>query len=513
MIMPRPPYYITTPIYYVNDVPHIGHAYTSLAADVLARFKRLDGFDVKFLTGTDEHGQKIAKAAANAGIAPKDFCDQVSANFRELTHKMNYSNDDFIRTTEPRHYKSAQALWDKLIEKGAIYLGSYAGWYAVRDEAYYGEDELTETAGRKFAPSGAECEWVEEASYFFKLSDYGDKLLEFYNAHPDFIAPTSRRNEVMSFVKGGLKDLSVSRTTFDWGIPIPNDPTHVMYVWLDALTNYITALGYPEMDGEMKTFWPEAIHLVGKDILRFHAVYWPAFLMAADLPPPRRVFAHGWWTIEGQKMSKSLGNVIAPAQLVEGYGLDQTRYFLLREVPFGQDGDFSHAAMLQRINSDLSNNLGNLAQRTLSFIAKNLAGAMPQAGELQAEDKALLQQASGLYAILQKHIDTQEFHRALEAIWALSSAANVYIDEQAPWSLKKQGQLIRMNTVLFVLCEAIRHFGLYLQPFMPQSAEKILNLLAIPADARDFTQIGDAFTWPIGHILPTPEPVFPRVEN
>ncbi len=509
----KPPYYITTPIYYVNDVPHIGHAYTSLAADVLARFKRLAGFDVKFLTGTDEHGQKIAKAAAAAGIAPQQFCDQVSDNFRTLTQKMNFSNDDFIRTTEPRHHKAAQALWNKLIETGAIYLGSYAGWYAVRDEAYYGEDELTETAGRKFAPSGAECEWVEEASYFFKLSDYCDKLLAFYEAQPDFIAPKARRNEVISFVKSGLKDLSVSRTSFAWGIPIPGDPTHVMYVWLDALTNYITALGYPNLDGEMARFWPESIHLVGKDILRFHAVYWPAFLMAAELPPPKRIFAHGWWTIEGQKMSKSTGNVIAPDALVDGYGLDQTRYFLLREVPFGQDGDFSHAAMLQRINSDLANNLGNLVQRTLSFIAKNLGGALPQAGDLNADDMVLLKQASDLYAILQKQIDAQEFQRALEAIWALSSAANIYIDTQAPWSLRKQGELIRMNTVLFVLCEVIRHLGLYLQPFIPEAAEKLLNLLAIPAAQRDFSFISDCYTWPDELILPLPVPIFPRLEN
>jgi methionyl-tRNA synthetase len=358
----RDTYYVTTPIYYVNDAPHIGHAYTTLACDVLARFMRLDGRRVKFLTGTDEHGQKVEKSARAAGMEPQTFTDKVSQNFRDLAKAMKFSNDDFIRTTEPRHIRACQAIWLALKERGEIYLGKYAGWYAVRDEAFYGEDELTTgPGGKKLAPSGAEVEWVEEPSYFFQLSKWQEPLLRFYEANPDFIAPTSRRNEVISFVKAGLSDLSISRTSFTWGVPVPDDPAHIMYVWLDALTNYITAVGYPDTGSdEYKAFWPADLHMVGKDILRFHAIYWPAFLMGAGLAPPQRVFAHGWWTNEGQKISKSLGNVIDPLQLIERYGLDPVRYFLLREVPFGNDGDFSHRAMVNRLNGDLANDFGNL---------------------------------------------------------------------------------------------------------------------------------------------------------
>ena len=372
-------YYITSPIYYVNDAPHIGHAYTTLACDALARFKRLDGYDVKFLTGTDEHGQKVERSAANAGIEPQAFTDKVSQNFRDLAQVMNFSNDDFIRTTEPRHITSSQAIWNALLHAGEIYLGTYSGWYAIRDEAFYGEDELSAGAdGKRTAKSGAEVDWVEEPSYFFKLSAWQDRLLKFYDENPDFIAPRTRRNEVISFVKSGLDDLSISRTSFKWGVPVPNDAQHIMYVWLDALTNYITAVGYPDKDcSDFSTYWPANIHMVGKDILRFHAVYWPAFLMGAGLPPPKRVFAHGWWTNEGQKISKSVGNVIDPTHLVEIYGLDQVRYFLLREVPFGNDGDFSHRAIVGRSNGDLANDFGNLGQRVLSMIAKN-CGRLPR---------------------------------------------------------------------------------------------------------------------------------------
>ena len=371
----KPTYYITTPIYYVNDNPHIGHAYTTLACDVLARFMRLDGHDVMFLTGTDEHGQKVEKAAEAAGVDPQSFCDRVSENFRILAETMNFSIDDFIRTTEPRHERSVQALWTKLVDAGQIYLDAYEGWYAVRDEAFYAEDELTTGPdGQKLAPSGAPVEWVKEPSYFFRLSAWQDGLLELYESRPDFIMPESRRNEVMSFVKSGLRDLSVSRTSFKWGVPVPGDPEHIMYVWIDALTNYITAAGYPDEDGEsFKRWWP-AIHMMGKDILRFHAVYWPAFLMAAGIEVPRRIFAHGWWTREGQKISKSLGNVIVPSDIVAQYGLDQVRYALLREVNFGNDGDFSHRGVVQRTNHDLANEYGNLAQRVLSMIAKNCDG-------------------------------------------------------------------------------------------------------------------------------------------
>ena len=366
--MTKQPFYITTPIYYVNDVPHIGHAYTTVACDVLARFMRLDGRDVKFLTGTDEHGQKVEKSAAKASDGTQEFVDRVSQNFRELAALMNISNDDFIRTTEDRHREACQGLW-KAIQANSddIYLGSYAGWYSVRDEAFYGEDELKDGAGgKKIAPSGAEAEWVEEPSYFFRLSAWSDRLLEFYERNSDFILPESRRNEVLSFVKGGLRDLSISRTSFRWGVPVPDAPDHIMYVWMDALTNYITAAGYPDVDAaDYKRYWPADVHMVGKDILRFHAVYWPAFLMAAGLEPPRRVFAHGWWTIEGEKMSKSLGNAIDPVALIEKYGLDPLRYFLMREVPFGNDGNFSREAFINRANGDLANDLGNLAQRVL----------------------------------------------------------------------------------------------------------------------------------------------------
>ncbi|MFZ5791939.1 MAG: methionine--tRNA ligase [Pseudomonadota bacterium] len=507
---PRP-YYITTPIYYVNDLPHIGHAYTTLACDVLARFMRLDGRRVKFLTGTDEHGQKVEKSAKAAGMSPQAFTDKVSQNFRDLAKAMNFSNDDFIRTTEPRHIKSCQALWRALKERGQIYLGSYAGWYAVRDEAFYGEDELTTGPdGKKRAPSGAEVEWVEEPSYFFKLSQWQQPLLDFYAENPDFVAPETRRNEVISFVKSGLTDLSVSRTSFKWGVPVPDDPDHIMYVWLDALTNYITAAGYPNTESEeYRTFWPADLHMVGKDILRFHTVYWPAFLMAAGLEPPKRVFAHGWWTNEGQKISKSLGNVIDPLQLIATYGLDPVRYFLLREVPFGNDGDFSRRAMINRMNGDLANDLGNLAQRVLSMIAKNCDAAVPQKGPLTAADRALLDQARALLPRLREFFGQQAFHRGLEAIWQVVGEANRYVDEQAPWALRKTDQA-RMATVLWVLAETIRHLAILVQPVMPDAASKFLDQLAVPADARGFERLGEAGALKPGTPLPAPTGVFPR---
>ena len=504
-------FYLTTPIYYVNDAPHIGHAYTTLACDVLARFKRLDGYDVFFLTGTDEHGQKVEKSAAAAGIDPQRFTDEVSQNFRDLADFMNYSHDEFIRTTEKRHAKASQALWTALQENGHIYLDTYSGWYAVRDEAFYAEDELTEGPdGKKIAPSGAECEWVEEPSYFFNLSKWQEPLLKFYNENPDFIAPPSRRNEVISFVKGGMHDLSVSRTSFSWGVDVPDDEKHIMYVWLDALTNYITALDFPEKDAELyKKFWPADLHMVGKDILRFHAVYWPAFLMGAGLKPPRRIFAHGWWTNEGEKISKSLGNVIDPRQIVETYGLDQVRYFLLREVPFGNDGDFSHRSIVNRINSELANDLGNLAQRSLSMVGRYCGGILPVPGDLLDPDEQILGHAEQLIQDIRGHIDAQAFHEALEVIWGLVRAANAYVDAQAPWQLHKENPA-RRDTVLYVLAETIRHLGIYIQPFMPSSAAKMLNLLAVPENARDFRHIGSHSALIGGAELIKPEPVFPR---
>jgi methionyl-tRNA synthetase len=502
-------YYVTTPIYYVNDSPHIGHAYTTLACDVLARFKRLDGYDVMFLTGTDEHGQKVEKSAIAAGMTPKAFTDKVSQNFRDLAPAMNFSNDDFIRTTEPRHIRACQALWQRLVERDEIYLDKYAGWYAVRDEAYYGEDELTDgPGGKKIAPTGAEVEWVEEPSYFFRLSAWQERLLAFYEANPGFIAPESRRNEVTSFVRGGLKDLSVSRTSFKWGVPVPGDPAHIMYVWLDALTNYITAAGFPDTESATyKRFWPADLHMVGKDIVRFHAVYWPAFLMAADLPPPRRVFAHGWWTNEGQKISKSLGNIIDPLRLIERYGLDPVRYFLMREIPFGNDGDFSHRAMVHRLNGDLANDFGNLAQRVLSMIAKNCGGVLPVPGDFSAADEALLGAGKGLYSRIAAEIDRQAFHLALEAAWQVVGAANRYVDEQAPWALRKT-DTARMGTVLYVVAEVVRHISIMVQSFMPGSCARLLDLLAVAPDRRDFASLEQPLAG--GAPLPAPSGVFPR---
>ncbi len=502
-------YYVTTPIYYVNDAPHIGHAYTTLACDVLARFKRLDGYDVLFLTGTDEHGQKVEKSAAAAGMQPKAFTDKVSQNFRDLARAMNFSNDDFIRTTEPRHLRACQALWQRLIDRGEIYLDKYAGWYAVRDEAYYGEDELTPGPdGKPIAPSGAEVEWVEEPSYFFRLSAWQERLLSFYNSNPGFIAPDSRRNEVVSFVRSGLKDLSVSRTSFTWGVPLPGDSAHIMYVWLDALINYITAAGFPDVESAAyRRFWPADLHMVGKDILRFHAVYWPAFLMAADLPPPRRVFAHGWWTNEGQKISKSLGNIIEPLKLIERYGLDPVRYFLMREIPFGNDGDFSHRAMVNRMNGDLANDFGNLAQRVLSMIARNCGGILPAPGGLAAADNLLLDTAKDLYARFSSEIDRQAFHLALDAAWQVVSAANRYVDEQAPWALRKSDPP-RMGSVLYIVAEVVRRLAILLQPFMPESCGRLLDQLAVPAHQRNFAALNQMLE--PGRSLPAPSGVFPR---
>ncbi|MBM3490765.1 MAG: methionine--tRNA ligase [Alphaproteobacteria bacterium] len=506
-------FYITTPIYYVNDKPHIGHAYTTLACDVLARFMRADGRDVHFLTGTDEHGQKVEKSAAAAGIPAKQFCDQVSENFRAMNRLLAISNDDFIRTTEPRHVRASQAIWQALERAGAIYRGSYSGWYAVRDEAYYAEDELTlGPDGRRRAPSGAEVEWVEEPSHFFRLSAWQDRLLAHYAKHPDFILPESRRNEVISFVRGGLKDLSISRTSFRWGVPVPGESAHIMYVWLDALTNYITAVGYPDVDSELyRRYWPATVHMVGKDIVRFHAVYWPAFLMAAGLQPPARVFAHGWWTNEGQKMSKSLGNVIDPFALVDRYGPDPVRYFLMRDLPFGNDGDFSHRAMVNRMNGDLANDFGNLAQRVLSLVQRNCAGRVPLPGVLGDADEAMLGMLDSLLGAMRHSFERQEIHVALNDLWRVIGEANRYVDAQAPWTLAKTDPL-RMATVLYVLAEAVRNLALLAAPVVPMGAQRMLDQLAVPAEGRDFRAYGAAGRLQPGTPLPKPLGVFPRFD-
>ena len=501
-------FYVTTPIYYVNGDPHFGHAYTMVACDVLARFNRLDGKNVMFLTGTDEHGQKVEQSAIKSGISPQVFTDQTSAKFRDIARLMNCSNDDFIRTTEQRHKSGLVPFWNALVDAGQIYLGSYAGWYAVRDETYYGEDELTLTAdGKRIAPTGAECNWVEEPSYFFRTSKWGNRLLEYYEAHPDFIMPAARRNEMISFIKGGLKDLSISRTTFSWGVPVPSDPQHVMYVWLDALANYVTALGYPDQGGNYGRFWPADIHMVGKEILRFHAIHWPAFLMAAGLPIPKKVFGHGWWTAEGEKMSKSIGNVIQPDELVNTYGLDQTRFYMLRAFPFGNDGDFSRKGMIERINADLANGLGNLAQRTLTLIAKNCEGRLPAIEPLISEDEELLDAAAALPGIMRQELAVPAFHKALDAAFEVIGRADIYIDRQAPWTLRKT-DAARMAVVLGVLARVLRAVGTCLQPFMPNSMDALLTQLGVPADARTLAALDTPLQ--AGTAMPAPQGLFPR---
>ena len=502
------PYFITTPIYYVNDLPHIGHGYTMVACDVLARFMRLDGRRVKFLTGTDEHGQKVAQSAAAAGISPQQFADRVSPGFAEAARLLNISNDDFIRTTEPRHIRAVQALWQELQRRGEIYLGRYAGWYSVRDEAFWDESELIDGPSGRVAPSGAEVEWFEEENYFFRLSAWQDRLLAFYEANPEAIGPRSRRNEVISFVKGGLNDLSVSRTSFTWGIPVPGNPRHVIYVWLDALINYLSAIGYPDTASvDFTAYWPAALHMVGKDIVRFHAVYWPAFLMAAGIEPPRRVFAHGWWTVEGQKMSKSLGNFIPPQELVDRYGGDPLRYFMLRELPFGNDGDFSHRAVVGRLNGDLANDFGNLAQRVLSMIARYCDARLPEPGAFVVADEKLLGDARGLLGQVRQHLAEQVFHQALETIWRVVADANRYVDEQAPWTLRRTDPP-RLATVLYTLAETLRHLAIIVQPFVPDAAAQLLDQLAVPADARAFADLAVRLT--PGRALPPPRGIFPR---
>lgn len=517
----KPPFYITTPIYYVNDSPHIGHAYTTIACDVMARFMALDGHDVFFLTGTDEHGQKVAKAAEAAGKTPQALCDEVSTRFRNLVNTgenlLNISNNDFIRTTEERHKKAAQELWRRIEKNGFIYKANYGGWYAVRDEAYYAESELIEKEGKKVAPTGAPVEWVEEESYFFKLSAFEEKLLALYNSQEDFVLPSSRLNEVKSFVKGGLKDLSISRTTFDWGVKVPDDEKHIMYVWIDALTNYLTATGWPDESGRYATHWKEAVHVVGKDILRFHAVYWPAFLMAADLPVPKRIVAHGWWTIEGEKMSKSIGNVLSPQEMIEtAGGVDQLRYFMLKAMPFGNDGDFSKDRMIETINADLANNIGNLAQRTLSMIQKNCGGLVPEFSNaaLEAEDQKILFWGYADAGSIKKEsqlIQYGGFVDSLNGILKAAHEANLYVDSQAPWVKKKENPE-RMNAILYHLAEVVRCIGIMLQPYCPVASGKILDQLAVPADQRSFSHLTAEYALKPGTPLPAPEGVFPRIQ-
>ena len=508
--MPREKFYITTAISYPNGKPHIGHAYELLATDALARFQRLDGKDVFFLTGTDEHGIKMLQTARKEGIPVRELAERNAAEFRHMAAALNASNDDFIRTTEKRHYEASQAIWKAMAVNGDIYKGGYAGWYSVRDEAYYGEEETqVREDGVRYGPQGTPVEWVEEESYFFRLSAYQDRLLALYESQPDFIGPAERRNEVVSFVRSGLKDLSISRTTFDWGVPVPGDEKHVMYVWVDALTNYITGVGYPDENAEKWRYWPADVHVIGKDIVRFHAIYWPAFLMSAGIELPKRVFGHGFLFNRGEKMSKSLGNVIDPFTMIEHYGLDQMRYFFLREVPFGQDGSYSHEAIVNRTNADLANDLGNLAQRSLSMIAKNCGGMVPQRGDLAEADRAILGQAEDALAVAREAMAGQGIHVALAAIFAVVAEANRYFAAQEPWALKKTDPA-RMETVLWTTAEVIRRVGILCQPYIPGSAGKLLDILAVPEGERSFAHVAEAHALVPGTTLPAPQPVFPR---
>ncbi len=500
-------FFITTPIFYPNGVPHIGHAYTAIATDVLARFQRLDGKDTFMLTGTDEHGQKMQRTAEERGIAPIELADENAAVFKRMVETLGCSHREFIRTTEDRHKIACQALWQKMEANGDIYLDTYGGWYSVVQEAYFEESETNvDDDGVRREPLGSEVEWVEEESYYFRLSAYADRLLAYYDNHLDFIGPSERRNEVLSFVKGGLRDLSISRTTFDWGVPVPGNDKHVMYVWVDALTNYITAAGYPDTQGDDWGYWP-AVHIIGKDIIRFHAVYWPAFLMSAGVELPQRIFAHGFLNNKGEKMSKSVGNVVDPFELVEEYGLDKVRYFFMREVPFGNDGAYSHDAIIARTNADLANGLGNLAQRSLSMIAKNLDGVLPEPGDLQAEDKALIDACVPALETARAAMEKQQIHKALEAIFDVVSAGDRYVDQMAPWVLRKSNPE-RMKTVLYTVAETVRRIAILCQPFMPDSSAKLLDLVAVADDQRDFAHIEEALVG--GTALPRPEGVFPR---
>ncbi len=512
------PFYITTAIAYPNGKPHIGHAYEAIAADAIARFHRLSGRDVRLITGTDEHGLKMVQTARAAGRETLEFADQMSSYFKEMCHKLNISYDQFVRTSEPHHHAASIALWKAMEASGDLYLDRYEGWYSVRDEAFYDDKELVAgEGGVKLSPQGTPVEWTKEETWFFRLSKYQDQLLAHYRDNPDFIRPESRRNEVIRFVEGGLRDLSVSRTSFDWGVKVPGSPDHVMYVWVDALTTYMTGVGYPETDGDFTRFWPADLHLIGKDIVRFHAVYWPAFLMSAGLPLPKAVFGHGFILArDGSKMGKSAGNASDPLELADKFGVDQLRYFLLREVSFGQDGSYSAEAIVTRCNAELANSFGNLAQRVLSFIAKNCEGELPWGGDEQDVDGEL--QGAVFLACnseLPREFSSLSFSSGTDAWMRAVYACNQYVDAQAPWALRKTDP-DRMTAVLATLYVCIRDLAMAIQPIIPDSAEKLLDAMGIPEDERTFAALKDS-TWyerlrASGFRLAPPSPIFPRLE-
>ena len=485
-------FYITTPIYYPSGKPHMGHAYSSIVADIFARFKRLENYNVLFLTGTDEHGQKIQKEAKKNGKEPKIFCDELSETFRSLTKILNLSNDDFIRTTEKRHHKSVIEIWNRLVKSGDIYLDKYSGWYSVSDEAFYDEDEIEDNNGDKISKSsGSSVEWVEEESYFFKLSVWSSKLLEFYKKNPNFILPESRKNEVVKFVEKGLKDLSISRTSFTWGIPVPKDEKHVIYVWLDALTNYISALNFPNNEEKkFKDFWPADVHIIGKDILRFHAVFWPAFLLAAKLPLPKRVFGHGWILSDDKKMSKSLGNILDPLEIIEKYGIDELRYYLVKEVSLGNDGSISLENLKNCINNDLANNYGNLCQRVFSFIKKNCDNKIPLSSKLNDTDKKLLNNLKDSLPFLVTLMNNQELNEYIKKVVSFSFDANKYFNDSEPWAVKKKDPE-RMKAILFTIVEQIKNISILLNPIIPNATNKVLAMINISAQNISIDKIKD----------------------
>ena len=507
-------FYITTPIYYPSGKPHMGHAYSSIVADIFSRFKRLEGYNVFFLTGTDEHGLKIQKEAQKNKKDPQTFCDEISEKFKKLTKTLNLTNNDFIRTTEKRHFKSVEDIWNRLVKSGDIYLDKYSGWYSVSDEAYYDEDEIENKNGRKISKSsGSLVEWVEEESYFFKLSAWSEKLINHYEKEKNFILPTSRKNEVINFVKRGLKDLSISRTSFTWGIQVPKNDKHIIYVWLDALTNYISALNFPDTnDKKFKDFWPADIHIIGKDILRFHAIYWPAFLLAAKLPLPRRIFSHGWILSQDKKMSKSLGNILDPIEIINRYGIDQLRYYLVKEVSLGNDGSISMENLKNCINNDLANNYGNLCQRVFSFIKKNCSNKIPKVNKLNNIDKELLNEVKNNLPKLIKLMNHQDLNEYIKRVVNYSFDANKYFNDSEPWAVKKTDPN-RMNTILFTICQQIKNISILLNPIIPLATNKVLETMNIKKEDITIDKIDNLECFNHKIELKSLDILFNKIEN